>query len=566
LPADFRIVVSGGNHWTGALDELRAEVRGYTAGLHSAHVDPVSTVVSAYLEAHPDKSLTQARAVVLPYLGMPANGTGLEVRSRIDATLLHQEIKQSGGSVALAKQIVAAIDANPQGRRPWHLAATSARTFTTKAGTGMAVAQWVGSNLAAGIVGAVGSMAFNQLLLAYGVDADGSIALANIQSQLTSISQQITAIASQISNLEQTFNVQLSDSVYQDRNNHIVELTAANSDLLDKMATLTAYRTDTTIPATLLQAKQEEFNQQVQLKLLGKLVSWHTWIYGDSPQGPGLTTLHSKAVSAANPLFGQPQSDMIQKRWDYLDAQVAVTLSILVSYTNGQIAAGKATASDRNKLVQQWLVNRAMELTQLRGNTLAADTMDMSYNGRPAVSVTLPDGFNADLAKRITINNTAGQITVDTLELPSDVAVDTATQLMWSQGPARFKQLKVYGRERFGWAGTIYQFVFYPMMPGTGWGVGTSEQVGNMAGPSVTFAPRLRNAGFTADDDCAIWTSTMVDVPFTGQYFYVLRNTQGPKLLLKSYDYVKPKTDQFSNYYADVYFCRKLADGEDHVW
>ena len=72
LPSDFRVVSS-----KGMMDgqvftaELKADYRGFNPETDIVYIDTATTLVSTYLDKHPDKTVDEATQIIKRYLEMP---------------------------------------------------------------------------------------------------------------------------------------------------------------------------------------------------------------------------------------------------------------------------------------------------------------------------------------------------------------------------------------------------------------------------------------------------------------------------------------------------------------
>ena len=115
LPAGFRIEIED----LSSREVLRAEVRGYEPGWTLVFVSAVSTLVSAYLERHPDSSLEAASAAVKAHLGIPAAAdlaydlADARLPS-FDLAAFQEDARSRGGLAAQARELLDQIDAGAE--------------------------------------------------------------------------------------------------------------------------------------------------------------------------------------------------------------------------------------------------------------------------------------------------------------------------------------------------------------------------------------------------------------------------------------------------------------------
>lgn len=116
LPADFRIVASGGVHQGQASkDVFAADVRNHDPAKRDLiRINLITTMVSAYLDSHPDKTLAEATQTVRDFLAIPdwVNlSRGLRGHERyFDTDKFMSEAGAKGGVNAYITQLIVEID------------------------------------------------------------------------------------------------------------------------------------------------------------------------------------------------------------------------------------------------------------------------------------------------------------------------------------------------------------------------------------------------------------------------------------------------------------------------
>lgn len=118
LPAGYRVTVAGGTVGDAVFTgKLVADVDGYgpTSGL--IQVNPVTTLLAAYRDRHPDVPPAKAQAAVRRFLALPdgidVNGDLQGDTAQFSAAEFDRQAQAAGGIQPFVKQLVAQMDAKP---------------------------------------------------------------------------------------------------------------------------------------------------------------------------------------------------------------------------------------------------------------------------------------------------------------------------------------------------------------------------------------------------------------------------------------------------------------------
>lgn len=330
LPRDFRIVAEGGT----VADEpfsgrLVADYRNFDANNGIVHINPVTTLVSAYLDKHPGLTLEDATAKVKKFLAMPdsfdigegANSSG----EYFDHRTFMADALLNGGFQPSIKKLVDEIDSGPAEATHPFPSAASGGGMQGGGGVGM----WVAEKLATGAVSYIGGEAMGWGLSQIGLGLDNQTAqltqaIAQMQQQLSALSSQLDVLNSKMDQLSN----QLVATEYDVRMGQVSQLIGAIKSIRGKM---TIFVTSPPANKQLLETKRKEIVDLIKANLLGKETLLHDQLYGLPGQTP-LLKLWSQKVKTSHRFLSSSDYATVKSMFDYFDALQAWQMEILVEY------------------------------------------------------------------------------------------------------------------------------------------------------------------------------------------------------------------------------------------
>lgn len=220
LPADFRVVASSGSHLGEASTaDLSADYRAYDTVEGTIYINAVTTMVSAYLDQHPDKRLDEATTIIKSFLGIPEwvdIGSGLAASSEFfsHGTFMEGALAH-GGVNSYISQLIAELDgSDPAITHPF---LHQGPPLLQSAGTSIAIA------LAEGAASYVGGEAMGWGLKQTGVwnpDA-GTEAM---QQSIIDISLQLKGLESKLDQIYKALSQEIQWAAYGIRKNQLNEI------------------------------------------------------------------------------------------------------------------------------------------------------------------------------------------------------------------------------------------------------------------------------------------------------------------------------------------------------
>lgn len=338
---------------------MRAVVRAYRP-LSVVHVNPVTTLVAAYLDRHPAMSLADATRNVKRFLALPRWATvGRDVRrsrSLFDGSKFLAQADQAGGFDTLIRQLARQVDdaATTHSFR----AARESDTAAASTVDGVGVLTSLASSLGDGAASYVGGDAAGWLLAQFGLGDGLGSDLAQIQQQLQQIADDLTTIKSQLN--------QVAAAVVQGTYSQLAAVAApilGQIDYAEGQLSLLANLPPGAHPADFAgncvnpPADDERaiitcnLVQYVKTNLVGQDAVLNKLLVQPAPGADSILVAASKAVRAATTTFFDPDTSAeVESVQSYYSAYEAELLDLLVEYDH---TLGSAGADEAQLQVQQ---------------------------------------------------------------------------------------------------------------------------------------------------------------------------------------------------------------------
>lgn len=239
----------------------------------------------------------------------------------------------------------------------------------------LSLAGSIGSSLAKGAVGAIGSFAFGQMMSAFGFDMSGQAAM---NAKLDEILGKLNALQTSVDRMQNFLATELTQMQYDAAYASVAPLIARNQTLNDKYSYLLK-----TSPSNAFATKVEIGLLLVDPDYQAGLHTWHNAMVGANGHTSLIAAL-SRAVFNKQPIFNQQQASLIQQYWDYFDAHQALTVSYLMDHLNNT-----KRHDDALNLLSTWYDNRTAQLALVRGGTRAVDVFPKA-SGKTVVTQQTP--------------------------------------------------------------------------------------------------------------------------------------------------------------------------------
>ena len=253
-------------------------------------------------------------------------------------------------------------------------------SVATSAATSVAGA--VGRGLASGAVSAVGAVAVGQLMAAVGVDMSGQGGgngkLDEVLAKLGLILDQMVKLQGAVERLRGEMERSFSSLIRDVSLGTVIELININANLLEDFQALRGAR-----PAEIA-ATVRRFRSKFADSLERGLETWNNALLGLSGQTSILQASSNVIVARSGALYGPADAKKMQNRWDYLDAQQALTAMFLVERLNAMGRPERAKAA-----LRKWAENRKAQVARVYGGVRSVEDMVTLDAGGQRVSVRM---------------------------------------------------------------------------------------------------------------------------------------------------------------------------------
>ncbi len=240
LPTDFRVVAQRGKLNEGDFDAvLSSEVRGFDAETDKIYINPVTTIVSAYIDKKPEVTLDEAVRSVKAFLELPewidlASGTQLS-SEHFSNTQFLSEANMNGGINAFIDTLLTEMKAG--------------KTHPFKEETLKSVGSTIAKELAKGALSYAGGQLMGWGLSKAGIDFGDedhtaeelekiNEGITEMKSQLNKMTIQMNAISAQLKNIQNQLKDMLKQITHQQALSEYAGRVAQMSNLISSVDTI----------------------------------------------------------------------------------------------------------------------------------------------------------------------------------------------------------------------------------------------------------------------------------------------------------------------------------------
>ena len=327
FPADFRVSTEGGSlDGEASPCELKADFRNFDPETGIIYINIVTTMVSAYLDEHPDKTLDEATMIVKNFLEIPADvdiGSGLNASMQYFSHHMFIAAAASHGGVnQYIDQLVAQMGSVTGATHPF--------SGGTPNSLGGGLAASLATELAKGALSYAGGKVFGWGLSKIGLELpDATLeAFSLMQEQLVQVSQQLDALDTKLTKIYNELSTEIKQNNYDIRVGQMGTL-ISNINSIRKQLTIFVSRP----PANkaLLETKRRAIINLIESKLLGNESIMHDQLSGLGGQTP-LLKIWSQVVKSKHRFLSATDSATIKDQYDYFAALQEWMLELLVEY------------------------------------------------------------------------------------------------------------------------------------------------------------------------------------------------------------------------------------------
>lgn len=332
LPTDFRVTASGGRYQGDVFTAMfSADCLAYEPS-NVVHINAVTTMVSAYLDRHPEKSIEEARKVIKEYLEIPDwvdIGSGLAGSERFFShSLFMSESAANGGLRKYLNQLIDEIDYDPEITNPFQ-----SQPLPPPEGTGSSIAL----GLAEGAASYVGGEALGWGLKETGIwnpDKD----VEEMQRTVANISFQLDQLRNECKYYHDQLSQQVLKAQYDNKRHELDTLISAIFDTKDRLASLV------TDPPSDDPDYIEDERQRIITMIYDKLIGSSKEIPLKLENPDSLIVMYNKILKGRHRfLRADVTNDAIKTQFDYFIKLQEWLLLLEVEYYH---AIGEGTRKD----------------------------------------------------------------------------------------------------------------------------------------------------------------------------------------------------------------------------
>ena len=358
VPNAFRVVAEIARCSDDLVAELKAEVRNFDPTRDIIHINPVTTLLVAYIERFPGIDYEEAQARVKRFLNIPDAvdlGNALDVaESHFSMMQFLAEMEMQGGVEPLLERLLKEMETAPQATHPFY--AVRAGVAGASVVIGFIVDKMVG-----GALSYAGSQALCWVLSEIGIgfpDATAE-AIKEMQEDLKEIKNMLTGLSVQLDSVYSSLSKEIKQASYDVRVGQLIPLI---STIKSVSADITFLAGVTVSDATKTWIAEEQARLKIVIgqQLLPQLDAIHTQQTGIGG-AEGLIQVWSKVIASRRRFLGPEDSKMMHAQFDFFDWLQLSLFGLAIEYYHA--AMPKDLARDKLKpLVDGYLANRKTQL------------------------------------------------------------------------------------------------------------------------------------------------------------------------------------------------------------
>lgn len=419
LPRGFVLVARGGHVGAKPFDgRLVALVRELSAATNIVTIGVPSTI--ARVAAATDKRTPHHLALqASARLGLPPNLGLRSADAEFDAQRFLADAQAKGGLEAYVRTLAKDLDARPGAQATYRLGGMRRQeaSLATKA------AIFIGKNVAAGILSAIGGKGANEAMSFLGLNDSSGPTTQDVLDKLDQVSSEIDAVQASLQNVKQALSGQLDTVQYNQLEQPLVPIIAANHAYYQKLLHLAEANAAPVTPASppptpapappaqpydpydegwgefglyrLASATGPQSGFGVSqaaaagdvdpdsaagilagikrsLEDANAMDLWNQQVLGDG-FGDTMIQAFNRAAGYSN-FMSSDTASQIDAWWDFVDAQQAMTMYLMAQYR-------VSNKWDAQPLLTQWAGNRAKQFAAVRGGSVTNSTLDLTTYG-----------------------------------------------------------------------------------------------------------------------------------------------------------------------------------------
>ena len=404
LPSNFRIVAEGGTQYDSEFGaKLSADVREYNAESNTIYINPVTTIVSTYLDKYSEATLAEASATVKKFLEIPESidlpsGTQLSSEYFNNAQFM-TEASENGGINPFIEKLLTEIEAG--GTHPFK------ESLLLQGGAASGIATALAKGAASYVGGELMGWGLDKAGISFGEEdhtaedlAEIKEGMAEMKTEITEMSIKLDVISSKLDNIVSQLKDMLNQITHQqalsDYGNRVLQLNDLISSIYSIRRDLNNFIMN---PPANPETMRKSLINRIESKIIDNADVIHNQLVGLAGEKP-LITLWREIVYE-NRYLDSDDYNKVKSQYEFFRNYQDAILLLQVEYYHategetGQNAAIIMDCIDRYKthLEQQ----EALLVNPIEENTVVDTKWDGMYYsenielGKPGGSYTLED-------------------------------------------------------------------------------------------------------------------------------------------------------------------------------
>jgi len=335
LPGNFRINASGGSlRGQDFPSPLSADYREFSPQMGVVYINAVTTMISAYLDKNPGKTLNEATTAIKNYLAIPP---WLDIGSSLEKPGTYfsharfiAESNSKGGMTPYISQLVAEIDGKTGATHPF----TGGNLMGTGGGQGPAgfVGSYVVDKLTAGALQWAGGKVLGWGLSQIGLSLDNGPTKQDIEemkAQLNIISGKLDALSNQVNDVYNKLSTEIQQTEYN------IRIGQMNDYLSSVNGTREMLEGFITAPppagSELIEKNRKIIANAIETNLLTKDSIIYNQLTGQNGQTP-LLKVWANIVKSHHRFLTAEDYKAIKAQFDFFDLIQAYAMELQVEY------------------------------------------------------------------------------------------------------------------------------------------------------------------------------------------------------------------------------------------
>jgi hypothetical protein len=351
LPKNFRVIVTEGKEGSQEFAaELKTGVNNFDPETDIIYVNVVTTMVSTYLDKHPEKTLDEATTIIKDFLKIPETvdiGESLHNSGQYFSHMAFMaEAERNGGVNSFIEILLAELESDPTKTHPFY----STQLF---AGDTSDIVTKMLDKIAEGAISSAGGKLFGWALKMFGTGGDYS----EVQDTLEEIKTMISQLSDKMDSIYEQLSAQITQTDYNIRIGQINPLMSKIKSTSDSLSFLV------TVPQNPVNEKWiaseiERIKRIIGEQILPQASEINNQLVGIGG-AEGLIKVWSRIVKNKHRFLGPDDSKQIQAQFDYFDAIQLSLLELTIEYYHATDAPDQLILN----AIEQYKNNRTAQIS-----------------------------------------------------------------------------------------------------------------------------------------------------------------------------------------------------------